>query len=153
VHDNQALPAAARLYMTATPRVWNVPESMEAGAVQEEAGEGAEGGAGPAFQSLPKELAMSMDDTSIFGKIANNSLSLMRCQDLGILAKFHLVALEIVDPVLHAMLENEKDSAVQARLAAIQVAVLKAIEEKDLKKVISFHNRIADANVQQGCAV
>ena len=143
VHDNQALPAAARLYMTATPRVWNVPESMDARTTEDEP----QTQAGPAYQSLPRELAMSMDDEAVFGTVANNSLTLMRSQDIGVLARFQLVALEIVDPVLHAMLEDEEGSAAGARLAAIQVAVLKAIEKKGLKKVISFHNRIDDAEV------
>ncbi|MFC1414160.1 Helicase associated domain protein [Streptacidiphilus sp. N1-12] len=141
VHDNQALPAAARLYMTATPRVWNIPETLDADRVQEDPQ------AGPAYQSLPRELAMSMDDEAVFGPVANKSLTLMRSQDIGVLARFQLVALEIVDPILHAMLETESESAVEARLAAIQVAVLKAIRTNNLKKVITFHNRIAECEV------
>jgi len=129
--------------MTATPRVWNLPQSAEA----VDGGAGQETGAGPVFQSLPKELAMSMDDERVFGKVANKSLTLARCQDLNILAKFDLVALEIVDQVLHGMLESESGPAAEARLAAIQVAVLKAIRERGLKKVITFHSRIAECEV------
>jgi superfamily II DNA or RNA helicase len=141
VHDNRALPAVARLYMTATPRVWNVPQTLDTGSVSEEPEPG------PALRALPRELAMSMDDEAVFGKVANRSLTLARCQDLGILARFQLVALEIADPVLHAMLEGDQDSAAEARLAAVQVAVLKAVESQGLQKVITFHNRIAEAQV------
>jgi hypothetical protein len=45
------------------------------------------------------------------------------------------------------MLENEKESAFEARLAAVQVAVLKAVEKNDLKKIITFHARIAECEV------
>jgi len=134
VHDNRALPAERRLYMTATPRVWNAPEP-----------EDSETGS-PAYESLPKSLAASMDDESIFGPVAHK-LSLSRAQELGILAQYQIVALEIADPVLHSMLEKGDESAGEARLAAIQVALLKAMAEENVRKVISFHNRLSDAEL------
>lgn len=140
VHDNIQVPALRRLYMTATPRVWNLPEPDEA---RTEGLPGTE----PGVESLPRGLAMSMDDPKVFGPVANSTLTLPRCQELGILARYQIIALEIADPVLHTMLASEDESAREARLAAVQVALLKAMRDESLNKVISFHNRIADAEV------
>lgn len=148
VHDNAQLPALRRLYMTATPRVWNIPDMEPVGAGGA-GGETEAGGApgGVSVSSLPRDLAMSMDDTAVFGPVADNSLTVARCQELGILAKYQIVALEIADPVLSGMLDGGGDEAGEARLAAVQVAMLKAIQDESLQKVISFHQRIADAEV------
>jgi superfamily II DNA or RNA helicase len=155
-HDNQQLPALRRLYMTATPRIWDIPdlEPLQPAQPSGQAEEGAAEGTGqlpPAgVPSLPKGLAMSMDDESVFGPVCNNTLTLARCQELGILARFQLIALEISDPVLADMLEagaGADDAVREARLAAVQVALLKAIRDESLKKVISFHDRVSDAEV------
>jgi predicted helicase len=50
IHDQEAIPAARRLYLTATPRIWEVREPLE---VRE--------GARPA---LREEMAASMDEVS-----------------------------------------------------------------------------------------
>ncbi|MFC1431356.1 Helicase associated domain protein [Streptacidiphilus sp. N1-3] len=140
VHDNTQVPALRRLYMTATPRCWNIPEPDGAGTNALPPRE-------PGAESLPRGLAMSMDDPKVFGPVANSTLTLARCQELGILARYQIIALEIADPVLHTMLESEDESAREARLAAVQIALLKAMRDESMNKVISFHNRIADAEV------
>ncbi|MHA6756939.1 helicase-related protein [Streptacidiphilus sp. PAMC 29251] len=71
----------------------------------------------------------------------------MRSQDIGVLARFQLVALENRLIQCSTRCWRRRGIGRRARLAAIQVAVLKAIEDKGLKKVISFHNRIDDAEV------
>ncbi len=140
VHDNTQVPALRRLYMTATPRCWNIPEPDGAGSDALPARE-------PGTESRPRGLAMSMDDPKVFGPVANGTLTLARCQELGILARYQIIALEIADPILHTLLETDDETAREARLAAVQIALLKAMRDESLNKVISFHNRISDAEV------
>lgn len=56
VHDQEIIPAARRLYMTATPRIWQerAPHWQVAEGVRD---------------ALPEKMAASMDDEEIFGPI------------------------------------------------------------------------------------
>lgn len=80
IHHQEVIPAMRRLYMTATPRVWKErpprsrakQELYEAQlAVVDEEGEGAgrTERTGRVWNRLPKELACSMDDESVFGPV------------------------------------------------------------------------------------
>jgi len=137
-HNNNSIPAARRLYMTATPRVWNIPDEKPDEKDRE-----------PGYKPLQQQYAASMDDEAIFGPVIAK-LSLSRCIELGILAQYQIVAVEITDPVLHDLLGKpgeKSDSAREARLASLQVALLKAMKKEKLQRVISFHNRLSDAEV------
>ncbi|UED82761.1 DEAD/DEAH box helicase [Streptomyces profundus] len=135
VHDQKAIPAARRLYLTATPRIW-----------QERAPhwEVAEGVRDP----LPKELAASMDDEAIFGPVFYK-LSLASGVSRGLLARYQIIVLEIQDPVVtpeRLMGEDRHSEEVRGqRLAALQAGLLRTMAEHNLQTCITFHHRTMEA--------
>ncbi|WP_439333218.1 Helicase associated domain protein [Streptomyces zhaozhouensis] len=135
VHDQEAIPAARRLYLTATPRIW-----------QERAPhwEVAEGVRDP----LPKELAASMDDEAVFGPVLYK-LSLASAVTRGLLARYQIIVLELQDPVVtpaRLMSEERHDEEVRGqRLAALQAGLLRTMAEHNLGTCITFHHRTIEA--------
>ncbi|MFD6691047.1 Helicase associated domain protein [Streptomyces bacillaris] len=135
VHDQEAIPAARRLYLTATPRIW-----------QERAPhwEVEEGTRDP----LPKELAASMDDEAIFGPVFYK-LSLASSVSRGLLARYQIIVLEIQDPVVtpeRLMGEERRSEEVRGqRLAALQAGLLRAMAKHNLQTCITFHHRTMEA--------
>ncbi|MFE1553345.1 DEAD/DEAH box helicase family protein, partial [Streptomyces sp. NPDC058718] len=83
VHDNTRIPALRRLYMTATPRLWQLDE---------DAGQGA-----------PGELVASMEDDpdGPFGARCY-TLTLSEAIDRGICAPYQVVCVDITDTRLQA---------------------------------------------------
>lgn len=134
VHDDHAIPAKIRLYMTATPRIW--------------------GAAAPADRDdLPMERAplATMDHTEIFGPTVY-TLGMAEAIERGILADYQ-VLLPVVDtdaPDLHSILSARRRGTTAhhdgVRNGAVQVAVLRAIAEHGLRRVLVFHNRVALAD-------
>ncbi|MFE9427065.1 Helicase associated domain protein [Kitasatospora sp. NPDC006697] len=147
VHDQEQVPAVRRLYMTATPRIWAPPG---AGARPRE----------EAFQPLPEELAVSMDDEGLFGPQVV-SLGLAEAVDRGLLAPFEIVVLELRDPVTDRRAarrqpvpwgpgvgparDGSEDLVPAERIAAVQAALVKTAVERGLRRVITFHNRTIEA--------
>ncbi|GLW58143.1 DEAD/DEAH box helicase [Kitasatospora phosalacinea] len=147
VHDNGAIPALRRCYMTATPRVWAPPKP----GVRRREG---------ADQPLPEEMACSMDDQSIYGPQVV-SLGLAEAIDRKLLAPFEVVVLELRDPGADPAAakrqpvpwgpgvgedENGEEDLVPAeQIAAIQAALVKVIVERKLRRTITFHNRTIEA--------
>lgn len=124
VHDQQQIPATRRLYMTATARVWEADE----------------GGA-------PRLVASMDEDSPVFGPVAYK-LKLSDAIRLGLVAPYQVLCLDIRDPELHAALESEgpgSDAARGARLAAIQAGVMRAAVVERVRRVLSFHSRIGEA--------
>ncbi|MFI7359569.1 Helicase associated domain protein [Streptomyces avidinii] len=126
VHDNARIPAAARLYMTATPRIWT-------------AGDGDD----------EDELVASMTDDpdGLFGRVAYH-LPLDTAIEAGIVAPYQVVVVDVQDQQLNAaMLAADEDSHTVRglRLGALQAATLKAAEEEGLRRVLSFHQRVSEA--------
>ncbi|GAA2495841.1 hypothetical protein GCM10010406_35140 [Streptomyces thermolineatus] len=79
VHDQGRVPAVRRLYMTATPRLWEPDGDWADGA-------GAQGGAGaPAGR-----LVASMDDEAVFGPVVYE-LSLSEAIERGLVAPYRLL--------------------------------------------------------------
>ncbi|SFD82323.1 DEAD/DEAH box helicase, partial [Streptomyces aidingensis] len=135
VHDQEAIPARRRLYLTATPRIWQErPPSWE---VRE--------GMRPA---LKEEMAASMADPKIYGPICYE-LPLAEAIRRELLARFQIVVLEIRDHELtEAQLRGEDKNSEEVRgkrMAAVQTAVLEAMAEHDLKTMITFHHRTMEA--------
>ncbi|MFE6872289.1 Helicase associated domain protein [Kitasatospora sp. NPDC057692] len=144
VHDQGAIPAVRRLYMTATPRVWAPPRSVRR----------REG----AYQPLEEGLLCSMDDTTIYGECVFD-LGLQAAVDQKLLAPFEIVVLELRDPVKNreaarrqplpygpGVGEDEEDDQVHPeRIAAIQAALVKTMAERKLRRVITFHTRTIEA--------
>lgn len=127
VHDNSRIPAAARLYMTATPRIW------AAGDGDEEDGE--------------LVASMTDDPDGLFGRVAYR-LPLETAIEQGIVAPYQVVVVDVQDHELNAaMLAADEGSDVVRglRLGALQAATLKAAEQEGLRRVLSFHQRVSEA--------
>ncbi|WP_331717802.1 Helicase associated domain protein (plasmid) [Streptomyces zaomyceticus] len=135
VHDQGVIPSHRRLYLTATPRIW-----------QERAahGEVAEG----VRDALPRELAASMDDEAVFGPVLYK-LSLASAVSRGLLARYQIIVLELQDPVVtpgRLMGEDRHSEKVRGeRLGALQAALLHAMAQHNLSTCITFHHRTMEA--------
>jgi superfamily II DNA or RNA helicase len=130
VHDNNRIPALRRLYMTATPRLWQLGDDEAAGA--------------------PGELVASMDDDPAgpFGSRAY-TLTLSEALDRGICAPYQVVCVDITDTQLQAAqllgAEARSDEVRGARLAALQTALLKASSEEGFRRTLTFHHQVKEA--------
>ncbi|MFD5586724.1 Helicase associated domain protein [Streptomyces sp. NPDC127063] len=123
VHDQQQIPAVRRLYMTATARVWE-----------------ADGGS-------PRLVASMDEDSPIFGPVAYK-LRLSEAIRLGIVAPYQVLCLDIRDPEVWALLSEgdaASDAVRGARLAAIQAGLMRAAVEERVRRVLSFHSRVGEA--------
>ncbi len=127
VHDQAKIPAARRLYMTATARVW------------EAAGGGRDG---------EPRLIASMDPGSpVFGPVAFK-LTLSEAVSRGLVAPYQVVCVDITDPELHdahQVAGPGSDVVRGARLAALQAGVLTAAAQEGLRKVLTFHSKVSEA--------
>ncbi|MFJ9551830.1 DEAD/DEAH box helicase [Streptomyces erythrochromogenes] len=169
VHRQEVIPAMRRLYMTATPRVWmeRPPRSRAqereqearrraAEEVEEEEGQAreqaeAEGRvrvARPRWDRLPKDLACSMDDPTVFGPVVYE-LSLASAISRGLLAKYQIVVAELTDPLVTPQRLNSEERYEEQlrgqRLAAAQTALLETMAEHGLQTTITFHHRTIEA--------
>ncbi|MFD9337737.1 Helicase associated domain protein [Streptomyces sp. NPDC060028] len=132
VHDNARIPAARRLYMTATPRLWQAGEGGE-----EE--RGAAGG-----------LVASMDDDpeGPFGARAH-TLTLSQAIDRHIVAPYRVVCLDITDAAFQAAkllgAEQTSDKVRGIRMAALQTAVVKAAASEGFARTLVFHHQVKEA--------
>ncbi|MGZ2359448.1 Helicase associated domain protein [Streptomyces sp. 372A] len=130
VHDNTRIPALRRLYMTATPRLWQLDE---------DAGRGA-----------PTELVASMEDDpeGPFGSRAY-TLTLSEAVDRGICAPYQVVCVDITDTQLQTAqllgLEGRSDAIRGARLATLQTALLKTSAEEGFRRTLIFHHMVREA--------
>ncbi|MES4909437.1 MULTISPECIES: Helicase associated domain protein [unclassified Streptomyces] len=129
VHDNTRIPSLRRLYMTATPRLWQLDEDVE---------------------GAPGELVASMEDDSDgpFGSRAF-TLTLSEAIDRGICAPYQVVCVDITDTQLQAAqllgAEGRSDEVRGARLAALQTALLKAASEEGFRRTLVFHHVVKEA--------
>ncbi|MGW7271887.1 Helicase associated domain protein [Streptomyces sp. NPDC054864] len=130
VHDNQKIPSLRRLYMTATPRLWNLGDEDGAGA--------------------PGELVASMEDDpeGPFGSRAF-TLTLSEAIDRGICAPYEVVCVDVTDTALQAaQLLGAEGRSVEvrgARLAALQAALVKASAEEGFARTLVFHHMVKEA--------
>lgn len=134
VHDQSVIPAARRLYMTATPRIW---EERPLRDVREGVRE-----------PLREELAASMDDEGIFGPVVYR-LTLADAIARGLLARYQIIVVELADPVVSPdRLRGEERLEEQVRgerLGALQAAMLRTAAEHGLQTMITFHHRTIEA--------
>ncbi|MGW5331061.1 Helicase associated domain protein [Streptomyces sp. NPDC004014] len=132
VHDNTRIPALRRLYMTATPRLWQLDEDTETA------------------PGAPGELVASMEDSpdSPFGSRCY-TLTLSEAIDRGICAPYQVVCLDITDAQLQAAqllgVEGRSDQVRGARLAALQTALVKASAEEGFRRTLVFHHQVKEA--------
>ncbi|MFD5914988.1 Helicase associated domain protein [Streptomyces massasporeus] len=131
VHDNTRIPALRRLYMTATPRLWQLDEGQEQ-------------------QGVPGELVASMEDDSDgpFGERCF-TLTLSEAIDRGVCAPYQVVCVDITDTQLQAAqllgAEGRSDEVRGARLAALQTALLKASSDESFRRTLVFHHVVKEA--------
>lgn len=123
IHDDAAIPARHRLYLTATPRIWDVN------------------------RGVVTEPIASMDDVSVYGTVAYR-YSLAEAIHEGRLADYRIAAPEIHHPQLRAFLTSRTKrgrtpQADAARVAAAQLALLKAREDHHIQRAVSFSRSIA----------
>ncbi|MEV0119063.1 Helicase associated domain protein [Streptomyces sp. NPDC050844] len=134
VHDQSVIPAYRRLYLTATPRIWEERLNREV----------AEGARDP----LPREMAASMDDEKVFGPVLYK-LSLASAVSRGLLARYQIIVLELQDPVVtpeRLMGEDRRTEEVRGqRLGALQAALLHTMAQHNLSTCITFHHRTIEA--------
>ncbi|MFG2402583.1 DEAD/DEAH box helicase [Streptomyces lydicus] len=124
VHHDDQIPAARRLYLTATPRIWDPDDTSD--------GDGA-------------EAVASMDDENLFGPVAYH-LNLSDAIDLGLLADYQILVPVVTDTDLRDWLATGAGAGVDGlRLAGRQVAALRAIHDHRLRRILTFHHRVADA--------
>ncbi|MEU5279345.1 Helicase associated domain protein [Streptomyces asoensis] len=134
VHHQEVIPSRRRLYLTATPRIWEERLDREV----------AEGVRDP----LPREMAASMDDEKVFGPVLYK-LSLASAVSRGLLARYQIIVLELQDPVVtpeRLMGEERHGEEVRGqRLGALQAALLHAMAQHGLSTCITFHHRTIEA--------
>ncbi|MGP4003575.1 Helicase associated domain protein [Streptomyces sp. 8N706] len=134
IHDQTVIPAYRRLYLTATPRIWEERLNREI----------AEGVRDP----LPREMAASMDDEEVFGPVLYK-LSLASAVSRGLLARYQIIVLELQDPVVtpeRLMGEERRSEEVRGqRLGALQAALLHTMAQHNLQTCITFHHRTIEA--------
>ncbi|MEV6536354.1 Helicase associated domain protein [Streptomyces sp. NPDC051639] len=139
IHDQAVIPAHRRLYLTATPRIWQERSERPHWLPPMPAG---------TRNALPEEMAASMDDESLFGPVLYK-LSLASAVSRGLLARYQIIVLELQDPVVTpARLKGEERLGEEVRgerLGALQAALLHAMSEHRLQTCITFHHRTMEA--------
>lgn len=124
IHHDDQVPAARRLYLTATPRIWDPDDASD--------GDGT-------------ETVASMDDETLFGPVAYH-LNLSDAIDLGLLADYQILVPVVSDTDLRDWLATGPGAGADGlRLAGRQVAALRAIHDHKLRRILTFHHRVADA--------
>jgi superfamily II DNA or RNA helicase len=125
-HEDGEIPAARRLYLTATPRIYD--------------GEG-------------DERVISMDDEAVFGPVAYR-LTFAEAIERGLLADYRVLVPVITDAEILRLVEGAGDapflssgsSALDPGVLAVQVALLRAAAQYGAKRMITYHGRVADAH-------
>ncbi|MEU4954701.1 DEAD/DEAH box helicase [Streptomyces lavendulae] len=134
VHNQGVVPSHRRLYLTATPRIWEERLNRDV----------ADGVRDP----LPREMAASMDDERVFGPVLYK-LSLASAVSRKLLARYQIIVLELKDPVVtpeRLMGEDRHSEKVRGeRLGALQAALLHTMEQHQLQTCITFHHRTIEA--------
>ncbi|MFE4356088.1 Helicase associated domain protein [Kitasatospora sp. NPDC056800] len=139
VHDDAQVPAKRRLYFTATPRI----------ADDRRAKDGLADLADADGQALP--ALCSMDDESIYGTTVF-TWTLGQGIEHGYLADYRVLVPVVTDEDLRELLRlpavadlrTQRSNEELLRLA-LQIAVLRAVADLELRRVITFHSRVSAA--------
>ncbi|MEV1067024.1 Helicase associated domain protein [Streptomyces sp. NPDC050263] len=125
IHDNVRIPADFRLYLTATPRILAAPRPQK----------GRDG------RELEIASMVSDPDGTYGERIAD--LGLSEAIERGILAGFEIDVLEIRDP--DPILGLSEEALRGRRLALLQAALLEHAAAHNLHTVMTFHQRVEEA--------
>ncbi|MFD7907068.1 Helicase associated domain protein [Kitasatospora sp. NPDC059747] len=139
VHDDAQVPAKRRLYFTATPRI----------ADDRRAKDGLADLADADGQALP--ALCSMDSEEIYGKTVF-TWTLGQGIEHGYLADYRVLVPVVTDEDLRELLNlpavadlrSQRSNEELLRLA-LQIAVLRAVADLGLRRVITFHSRVSAA--------
>ncbi len=124
IHDNARIPIDFRLYLTATPRILAAPR--------------------PQRDRDGQELVIaSMEADSVTYGTRIFDLGLAEAVERSILAGFEIDVLEIRDP--DPILGLSEDALRGRRLALLQAALLEHAVQKNLHTVMTFHQRVEEA--------
>jgi len=130
VLDNDQIPAAKRLFMTATPRIFQAHFQKQA------ADSGVE--------------VVSMDNETSFGPVLHK-LSFGEAIEQDLLTDYQVVVVGIDNPRYSEMIterslvQTDNDIQSDAQSFASHIGLAKAMKTYDLKRVISFHSRVSAA--------
>ncbi|MFC8496128.1 Helicase associated domain protein [Streptomyces sp. NPDC057235] len=125
IHDNARIPAAFRLYLTATPRILAAPRPQKGEDGQEVA------------------IASMADDANGTYGAWIAELGLSEAIEREILAGFEIDVLEIRDP---SPIFGESEEARRGRrLALLQTALLEHAAAWNLRTVMTFHQKVEEA--------
>ncbi|MFJ6493557.1 Helicase associated domain protein [Streptomyces californicus] len=127
IHDNQRIPSAFRLYLTATPRLLAAARPQKGAGGQE------------------AEIASMTDDPDgLFGAwLPGAELGLSEAIEREILAGFEIDVLEIRDPA--PALGETEEARRGRRLALLQTALLEHAAAYNLRTVMTFHQKVEEA--------
>jgi predicted helicase len=122
------LPIAKRVFLTATPRHYDVRKKDKDG---------------------DKALVYSMDQPGTYGPIVH-TLSFAEAARRGIICNYKVIISVVTSEMVNAALLSRGEvlvegDVVRARTVANQIAIQKACEAHDLKRVFSFHRNVASA--------
>lgn len=127
VLDNKLIRAKKRLFATATPRLYSAAVKTAA------EGRGVE--------------MVGMDDETLFGKVLY-SLPFGKAIAGKLLTDYQVIIIGVDNPMIAQWIKNRELLAIDpkntmdAQTLASQIGLLKAINDYDLKRVISFHSRV-----------
>ena len=130
VLDAGKIRATKRLFTTATPRYF-----------------------GKAIKDASKAndfAIVGMDDATVFGPVVHQLTFGQAIQD-GHLNDYQVVIVGVDEPLVKQWIDNYEiistnpDETTDARSLAAKIGMLKAVKDYDLKRVISFHSRVAGA--------
>lgn len=123
------LPIRKRLFLTATPRHYDIRKRDEEGDF----------------------AVISMDDEAVYGRVAHR-LTFAQAASQKIIVPYKVV-ISVVDSEMidNALLDQSevviKGDPVRAKWVAHQIAVKRAVDEHDLKRLITFHSSITHKSV------
>lgn len=128
--DDAKLPSLRKLFMTATPRIFSEAVKLKA--------------------DDRSNLLYSMDDESIFGPVLHTYSFAAAISD-KMLTDYQVIVIGVDDAETLEMINSRVlldvgEIVTEARELAVHVALAKAMEKYDLKKVISYHSRISKAS-------
>ncbi|MFI9159016.1 DEAD/DEAH box helicase [Kitasatospora aureofaciens] len=142
IHDDDQVPAVRRLYFTATPRIADDRRAKDGLADLADADSGG-------AEKLP--ALCSMDDEQTYGRTCF-TWTLGQGIEHGYLADYRVLVPVVTDEDLRdllnlpavADLRSQRTNEELLRLA-LQIAVLRAVADLGLRRVITFHSRVSAA--------
>ena len=128
--DNKRIRANKRLFATATPRTYSVSLKRKA--------------------SERGVDITCMDDEEVFGKVFHE-LRFGKAIEDGLLTDYQVVIVGVNDPMISEWIERRElvqtnsGDITDAESLACQIGLIKAINDYDLNRMISFHSRVKGA--------